>query len=183
MQDLLVCIVGISGSGKSVIVKELCKYFNKKEVISYTTRPPRDNNDDTHIFIREEDVEKYKNEIAAWTFIDPFQYFATNKQLDDPDAMFYVIDPDGVKWLKENYIGKKLLILYVNVNQIIAQNRTTERGDKIDAATQRQIAEKERFIRFEQEHEYDAVINNTLNLRYAVEDAITIIKYARMEAE
>lgn len=183
MQDLLVCVVGRSGSGKSTIVQELCKYFKKQEVNSYATRPRREGEGNTHIFITDEEVKQYENDFAAFTRIGNFTYFTTKTQLQDPNIMFYVIDPNGVKWLKENFHDKRILVLYVRVNEVLAQQRALARGDSIETYNKRRESEREQFERFEKEHEYDYLINNTLSLRYAVEDAITTIKYARLEAQ
>ena len=181
MQDLLVCVVGRSGSGKSTIVQELCKYFGKQEVISYATRPRREGEGNTHIFITDEEAKQYEDDFCAWTFIQPYQYFTTKTQLRNTEIMFYVIDPNGVQWLKRNFTDKRILVLYVRVNETLAQQRALARGDSIEVYNKRRESEREQFTRFEREHEYDVIIHNTLSLRYAVEDAITAIKYARME--
>ena len=83
-------IVGESGSGKDSLVNQLCINKCRKQVISYTTRPRRENEGDTHIFISPSDVSKYKNEMIAYTRIGNFEYFATLSQLYNSDV--YVID-------------------------------------------------------------------------------------------
>ena len=65
-------IVGRSGVGKSSIVKAVCDITGMTCVKSYTTRPKREDEKDhtDHIFISEEEVEKYRDVMAAWTEIE-----------------------------------------------------------------------------------------------------------------
>lgn len=39
----IVLVLGASGSGKDYLVDKVCKEYNRKKVVSYTTRPRRDN--------------------------------------------------------------------------------------------------------------------------------------------
>lgn len=91
-------IVGRSSSGKTSIASAACSELGLKLVKSYTTRPPRNEkesiNSKDHIFITEDDVEKYKDDIAAYTEINGYKYFTTMDQIDECDA--YVIDPNGI---------------------------------------------------------------------------------------
>ena len=64
---MIYVLIGESGSGKDTIAKELSK-LGYKQVISYTTRPPRYTGEDTHIFIPPEEVKNY--ELAAYTMYD-----------------------------------------------------------------------------------------------------------------
>ena len=93
-------IIGRTASGKSSIAKAVCEKLGLNQVISYTTRPRRPKEKDCvdHIFITEEDVEKYKDDIAAYTEINGYKYFTTYDVLDKSDV--YVIDPIGVDNLK-----------------------------------------------------------------------------------
>lgn len=101
--DKKLLIVGRSSSGKTSIASAACDRLGLKLVKSYTTRPPRNEKEATdskdHIFISEGDVAKYEDDFAAYTEINGYKYFTTIDQLDECDA--YVIDPNGIKSLKE----------------------------------------------------------------------------------
>ena len=99
-------LVGESGSGKTTIADMLAEKYNLSVLKSYTTRPPRVN-DDSHIFVSIEEFNKLENKIAYTEFNGNY-YCATADQLDNSDI--YVIDPDGIKYLKEHYHGSKRLI-------------------------------------------------------------------------
>ena len=85
----LFCVLGRSGAGKDTVVDRVCQLTGMKKVCSYTTRPKRINEGDTHIFIRPEDVDKYKDDIIAQTVIGDVEYFATVTQVLNSD--FYII--------------------------------------------------------------------------------------------
>ena len=79
----MILIIGRSGSGKDHLARELSKH-GLKQVLSYTTRPPRRPDEDTHIFIKPEESCNYKDKIAT-TEIAGCEYFAT--KLSDFEAV------------------------------------------------------------------------------------------------
>ena len=67
-------IVGETSSGKDSFVQKICEECGYNQLISYTTRPRRDGEEDTHIFIKDEEVEQYKDSIIAYTEINNCKY-------------------------------------------------------------------------------------------------------------
>lgn len=103
----IVLVLGASGSGKDYLVDKVCKEYNRKKVVSYTTRPRRDNESpNSHIFVTDEEFDKLTN-IVAYTEFNGYRYCATQQQIDDAD--FYIIDPRGLEDFKNNYKGDKLI--------------------------------------------------------------------------
>ncbi len=103
----IVLVLGASGSGKDYLVDKVCKEYNRKKVVSYTTRPRRDNESpNSHIFVTDEEFDKLTN-IVAYTEFNGYRYCATQQQIDDAD--FYIIDPRGFEDFKNNYKGDKLI--------------------------------------------------------------------------
>ena len=102
-------IVGRTASGKDTL-----QYALEKRGItfvkSYSTRPRRVANEDTHIFIKPDQVAP-KDEMAAYTVINGYEYFATKEQVKNADA--YIIDPEGLKMLVENMPETRFRILYM----------------------------------------------------------------------
>ena len=80
----------------------MCEKTGLVPVKSYATRQPRpgetsENSD--HIFISEEDVAGYENDMVAYTEINGAKFFVTHEILDKSDI--YVIDPVGNQVLAE----------------------------------------------------------------------------------
>ena len=99
----LYCIVGKSGTGKDTIVNELCRTYGYSRVISYTSRPKRNDPKDaySHIFVTEDDYHKAKASVTvvAETDFDGNYYWVTKEQVDKHDL--YIIDWAGYVTLKE----------------------------------------------------------------------------------
>lgn len=149
-RKIVFLVIGRSGSGKDTLVNYMCQKYGLKKLKSYTTRPPRQNEEDTHIFISPEEVQKYQDDIIAYTKIGEFEYFATKSQLKDIN--FYIIDPKGVQDLenipnlKEEFSFIKLLIYLPEKER---KKRIALRGDSEEAFLKRQEGEKQQFDNFE----------------------------------
>lgn len=149
-RKIVFLVIGRSGCGKDTLVNYMCQKYGLKKLKSYTTRPPRQNEEDTHIFISPEDVEKYRDDIIAYTKIGEFEYFATKSQLKDIN--FYIIDPKGVQDL-ENIPNLKeeftFIKLFIYLPEKERKKRIALRGDSEEAFLKRQEGEKQQFDNFE----------------------------------
>lgn len=149
-RKIVFLVIGRSGSGKDTLVNYMCQKYGLKKLKSYTTRPPRQNEEDTHIFISPEDVEKYRDDIIAYTKIGEFEYFATKSQLKDIN--FYIIDPKGIQDL-ENIPNLKeefnFIKLFIYLPEKERKKRIALRGDSEEAFLKRQEGEKQQFDNFE----------------------------------
>lgn len=124
----LILLCGESGSGKDTVAKILKNKYDLKQVISYTTRQPRYENEDTHIFITKNEIDKYKNDMVGYTYYNNNYYFATNKQVEECDV--YIIDLLGIEYFKHHYQGdKEVLIVYLQVPDEVRKERMKQRGD------------------------------------------------------
>ena len=134
----LICLLGVSGCGKSTIANRLERKFGYTSVKSYTTRPVRTNDENdinTHTFITMDEVDKYKNDIVADNWFNNNYYFATATQLNCCDI--YVIDKAGLEKLRENYHDKKIIAIYLDVPTEIVAKRMEQRGDNDKAIMSR----------------------------------------------
>ena len=149
-RKIVFLVIGRSGTGKDTLVNYMCQKYGLKKLKSYTTRPPRQNEEDTHIFISPEDVQKYQDDIIAYTKIGEFEYFATKSQLKDIN--FYIIDPKGVQDL-ENIPNLReefsFIKLFIYLPEKERKKRIALRGDSEEAFLKRQEGEKQQFDNFE----------------------------------
>ena len=149
-----------------------------KQVWSYTNRPKRDDNENGHIFLQEQSIEKIKNEHpnrVAETVFDNYFYFAEESQVDDSDI--YVISPDAVQQFKENYKGKKRIkVILVIVPEWLRHKRMLKRGDTEEKVEQRITHDHKAFSAGAVE--YDLDVRN-----FVLSDSVEVIRDAIKEWE
>lgn len=176
MKKTLFCIVGETASGKDSIIKEVKKQFKMKnnrelkEVVSYTTRPIRENETDgvEHYFISEEEFHKLKNDreddIIAYTKITNndygYEYMALREDVENADI--YIIDPNGIKYLKEkSNLNVNIRVIYIYTSFDVREKRAEEsRSDFEKEFYKRVEKEKEQFEEFKNNKAYDYIIMN-----------------------
>lgn len=169
----LLLIIGPSGSGKTTIANRLEEKYGLKQIRSYTTRPKRSQNEDSHTFITEEEFMILKN-LMAYTEYNGYRYGATLKQIEDCDI--YVVDVPGVRTLIKNYGGtKKIIAVCLKVNEQIALDRMEERGDNMFQRYQRLKTDDKEFdgyishVAYEIGAEHTYIVDNNTNV---VDDSV-----------
>lgn len=154
----LTLIIGRSGTGKSTLEEKLCRDYNLKSIKSYSTRPKRSPDEDSHIFINPSDVDKYPNKIATTTINGNF-YFATKEQLDE--SQLYVIDPIGLYKLSKNFPDLTFNLIYLKLpkykHQQYLKNRRKNSNETPELQAQRLESENQQFDEFEEK-----IKNNSL---------------------
>lgn len=136
-KPLLICLCGMSGSGKSTIANRLERKYGYVQAKSYTTRPMRNDPEDanTHTFIMPEQVDEYSDDMVAWNWYNGNFYFATASMLNN--VSLYVIDKEGLLQLFRNYHDKDILAIYIDCDSSVAAKRMAERGDSDEQIMQR----------------------------------------------
>jgi len=172
MKPKLICIVGETASGKDSVTKaaiEKMSNYEIRTVCSYADRPKRENETEgvEHYFISTEEFNKLKEErkddILAYTHIEKdgvgYQYMALNDELEKSHV--YVIDPQGLKFLKEKYSAiVDIVSVYIYASLDTRRKRATIRSDFNDKFEERVVAETEQFNVFRHNREYDYRIDN-----------------------
>lgn len=167
----LFCIMGETASGKDTLTKKLCEDAGMKAIVSYTTRPRRTNEGDTHIFVDDSVYEQMKDNLAAYTEINGFRYWTTIEQIYDNDI--YIIDPNGLETLEN--LGLEdidLCSIYINVPIDIRLERALYRGDSLEDFFSRNKSEMRQFIQMKAAGGFDYAISN-LN----EDKAYAVLKY------
>ena len=139
----LYLIVGPSGSGKTSLANKLEKTYGYKKVISCTTRTRREGEDeDAYHFLTDEEFDSL-GKLVAYTVFDNNRYGVTEEML--LNANIYVIDPDGAKFLKENWQGKPIVTIGILATPKTCFFRMLERGDDLEKVKARIRHDKEMF--------------------------------------
>ena len=144
-----------------------------KQLISYTTRPRRKNEGDTHIFIQPNEVEQYKDQIIAYTKIGDYEYFATKDQLKECD--FYIIDYMGIQTLRLHNLDDefRFVTIYINTPDKIRKQRALQnRKDNTKVFNERNLKEEFQFDMMKKRADFDYSISNI-----DFDKAFKILKY------
>lgn len=172
------CVLGRTGSGKSTVTKQAAKQLDMNVLRSYSTRQylregeTKENSD--HILISPDEVEKYRDDMIAYTDRVGYCNFATKQQLLDND--FYIINPTGYYELKLKTKGMdiNLVTIMVTVPFSDLRERAKKRGD-FDAWQANYMQESEEFSTFEKSHLIDYFVLNDRNLEESVAKMVRII--------
>lgn len=122
---MIVLIVGDFGVGKDTVADLLIKESLRRhdcvkfqKILSYTTRSPRFEGENTHMFCSKEDFFSF-NDILASTEIDN-QYYGTRKsQFDKNKVNLYCVDDKGVKDVLESDMNNVIVVEVVRPKWLI----------------------------------------------------------------
>lgn len=167
----MILLVGKTCAGKDTILNEL---INKgmKPIISYTTRPPRDNEIDgvSYHFISEKDfIEKKDNNFFAETvsyntdFNKTWFYGSAIRDLTDDKAI--IVNPEGLREIKK-IKSLNPVAFYITASEETIWNRLVRRGDDLEKAKRRLLIDNKDFENVEKD--IDFMLNNSLGLSPSV---------------
>ena len=152
-------IVGKTRSGKDTIAKYLKENHGVEPIVSYTTRPKRDNETDgvEHYFVSKEKMDELKNtDMIAYTINHKtgIEYCGTSLDLKHGKWYSYIINPNGIKWFLANYKRNDIFfyIIYVDCPEEYLYKRGYERGEDLYVFEKRLKSEKAEFDRFKDEY-------------------------------
>lgn len=169
-EHVVLLLVGKTCAGKSTLAKMLCERTGLKQLVSYTTRARRNENDNDHLFVTVDDYlqAKANGEIIAETEIAENYYYSTIDQLYQADA--YTIDPAGLDYLLSADLPNiKFVVVYISCSDEERRLRSEKRGDEKRAYRVRDISERQQFRRFVSEEKWDySIRNNNLARAYSV---------------
>lgn len=170
-EHVLLCIMGKTSCGKDTLVNKLCERTGLTAITSYTTRPRRINEGDTHIFSTREEYERMQAEgsVAAYTNIAGNDYWTTIEQLYTHSV--YIIDPRGVETLRQlDLPNLKIVTVYINVPDEVRKERAlNKRGDDRLTFIKRDIDERSQFKEMLRNADFDyAILNMDVAKAYSV---------------
>lgn len=161
-EHVLLCVLGRTSCGKDTLVQKLCERTGMTAITSYTTRPRRSNEGNTHIFSTREEYEQMQADgnVAAYTEIAGNIYWTTINQLHEHSV--YIIDYKGVETLRQlNLPNLRLVTVYINTPDDIRKDRAlNKRGDDRSTFMKRDLAERDQFRTMLRSADFDYAISN-----------------------
>ena len=98
----ILCIAGMSGSGKTIASQYIQNHYGIRIIESYTDRFKREDNEVGHKFVTPEEYDKFKLEdMIAYTKFGNNRYCCLKDDVQDYNT--YVIDETGIRYLKEHF--------------------------------------------------------------------------------
>lgn len=152
----MILLVGKSGTGKNY----LCQCLNLESIPSYTTRSMRSSEVQgrEHIFTDLDTFKKHweAKKVIAFTCYCNNNYWATCDDFETTRHDVYIIDPEGIKFIKEyEYVNGKMKrnysIVYLKASILRRIINMRKRGDSYINIFKRIINDTKAFKEFENE--------------------------------
>ena len=184
-KKIVFLFIGRTASGKSSLARYMCEALGLRQVKSFTTRPPRKGEItgyEDHYFVSDEEFDEITKEVmVAHTEINGYRYGVTFGQLQQSDI--YVIDPNGVKYLKEHCGDEfKFIEIYFSSPFELSKDRFVKRGGSEEEFYSRYNNEDEQFTKYEEAEWYDHLFVNDMSFSKASEALCDLLK-SEMEKE
>ena len=117
---MIIVLLGASGSGKSTIESELATHHGFKKIISYTTRKPRENeeNGKDYYFVDNDTFKEILNRdlFAEYDEYSQNRLYGTLKSDYDDGNKVVVLTPNGLRQLKKNCPNDNIFTILVEAN-------------------------------------------------------------------
>lgn len=148
----ILILVGRSCSGKDSIIKELVEKYDYKRLITYTTRPLRNNeiNDVTYHFISTEEflkmyIDDVFLEVNYFTVNDGIWFYgsAVDDYKRSNEETICIVDPNGLRKIRQNKIPCTAILIDVDDEDIL--KRQIQRMDDPIEARRRFESDKRDF--------------------------------------
>ncbi len=180
MINRLIALTGKSASGKTTLAKMLTDNFRYDKVITYTTRPKRENekNGVDYFFVTEEEFydmiqndrfveyQEYKVDKETWRYGTEKNELYNNK-----DAVI-IVEVFGLLELKK--MDLPMISFYIDMDDKERWKRQIDRGDDILEVALREVRDKTAFSNIKKEVDY--VIHNNASEHDLLEDVLRIIE-------
>ena len=150
---MIIVLVGKTASGKTTVANELCKNHGYKRIITYTTRPMRENEtqDVDYHFISDEQFNKmvknnefteykrYNTAHGVWSYGS----VVTSEQELSDDCYVIILTPQGLRDLSKKI--SRYIAFYLNVSLESQLERLRKRGDEEQQIIKRLINDDKDF--------------------------------------
>lgn len=153
MKPVIIALIGKTASGKDTVAEYLYEEYGIQPVISYTTRPIGEKEQDglQHWFCSKAEMQSLKEcGCIAYTKIGEYEYCTVNYQFKQDRVYSYIIDPAGLTWLKSRFGQEfRIIPIYFDCSEEEILRRAERRGrDSASVIQKRLDSEREQFDQF-----------------------------------
>ena len=157
----MLVLIGESASGKSSVARYLVNNFGFNNIITYTTREPREGEVDgiDYHFVSKLQFENMSIlGLFAETAEYNGQYYGSVKEdfENDCDNKIAILTPHGIRQIKKN--GIDIYVAYIKIPRRDRIIKILQRGDNIEEAYRRSLSDVGQFDGIEDEA--DLIIEN-----------------------
>ena len=192
MKNILITLTGISGSGKSTVLKRLEEEHDYHKVITCTTRDPRPADNEQHgvdyYFLSKED---FKEQIKQNKFVENEEfdgnYYGTRwSEIENKHTLpIAILEPNGAKNIKEILKDKNYEVINVFID--CPPELAIERITKRDATIPERLKKRLKSINTKEsdwhEREYDLRVPPDGNIDFINQKIIeTVINFRKKES-
>lgn len=164
----LFIIVGKTSTGKDTVCNYMKQKYGVKQVISYSTREMRsyEKNGVQHYFVSNQEMDELEkhDDLLAWTKFPKtgIRYCATLSSIGDAETAAYILNPDGVNWMREHAdnLNAEIIIIYMNLSEEAIRQRARLRGDDPEKIEERLSSESEEFDKFYDSGAFDFEVDS-----------------------
>lgn len=168
----IIAVSGKTATSKDTIARHIKEKYDIPPIVSYSTRPIRENETDglEHYFINDERMDEIvKDEASMLAFVQfpktGFRYCATTADLEEDAIRTYIIDPSGLAWLKSHRPDVEIFSIFLDLDEETIRERALGRGDKLEDIEERLESEREMFKDFAESKAYDVRIETNKELK------------------
>lgn len=164
----IVALVGPAGAGKDYLLKELMERgaaAGLHEIVSYTSRPPRDYEKegiDYYFASVEEILDMIKaGEFLEWAEFRKWVYGTPRKSLNKDKVNIGVFNADGIYQLAKNYdVDLRVIRIYANHKVRLMRQLDREESPDVKEIIRRWNTDEEDFAKLDVVIKYAETIDN-----------------------
>lgn len=171
----MLVIIGESASGKSSVARYLVNNLGFNNIVTYTTREPREGEVDgiDYHFISKSQFEDMStlSLFAETAEYNGWRYGSAKKDFkNDSDNKIAVLTPHGIRQIKKN--GIDIYVVYIKIPRRDRLVKILQRGDNIEEAYRRSLSDVGQFDGIEDESDF--IIEND-GYKKSIKDIASII--------
>lgn len=186
----IILMLGKSASGKDTAIKYLTKIEGISPLVSYTTRPIRENEQDgiDYKFISDEQFLKmeknkefmekreyntlFNNKKAVWRY-----GISLDDVMNSKDILITAVDIDGYYHFLKQFRREELLVIYIDSDKNTRKQRAKQRGSFSESEWNRRLKDdEEKFEYYNVKKVIDYIITNNDSLEDFYKELTKILK-------